>query len=127
MPNDLQTLADRLLGLKIAIAPQEKEFEMLKGIFSEATATAGEGLIFSSALGMVETRKGAVKTSKGKIPVLKPDLWPQVPENIRDQLMLLGVIVVEEQFSKESKPAVSIKPSTAAFQAANGPVEKVAA
>lgn len=114
MHNDLQTLADRLLSLKIAIAPQELEIEMLKTVFSEATTTAGEKLSFSSALGMVETRKGSIKASKGIVPVLKPDVWPSVPDNIKAQLQLLGLVVLEEQFSKESKPAVSIKPSTAA-------------
>ena len=115
MLNDLQTQAEKLLSLKISIAPAEAEIERLKDVLAEATNKAGEGLSFASTLGMVSTRKGSVKTSKGKIPVLKPALWPLVAEPTRTQLQLLGVIVIEEQFSKESKAAVTIKPSTAAL------------
>lgn len=50
---------------------------------------------------MVSTRKGSVKTSKGKIPVLKSALWPLVAEQIRTQLQLLGVIVIEAVFERE--------------------------
>ena len=111
--NDLQSTADELLRTAARIAPDLAKIETLKTVFSDATDKAGEGLRFASALGMVETRKGSNGGKKGEQLVVNAIKYQALDPSIRDQLAVLGVIVIEPVMGRVSRPAVSVKPVAA--------------
>lgn len=110
MTNDLQTLADSILSLTIKIQPDLDAIEAGKDTLREATTKAGEGLRFSSILGMVETRKGATATLKGKKPELNVEAYEKLSQEQKHLLLGLGVVTITDVWSKESKPAVTVRP-----------------
>lgn len=108
--NDLQSVADEILDNAIAAAPFTARIDELKEVMSAATTTAGLALRFSSAKGMVETRKGSTGASKGFVAQFDPQRYELLPEKKRAELVKLGVVTIVEVFGKVSKPAVTIKP-----------------
>ena len=107
--NDLQIQADKLLTLAAKLAPDLSTYEELKTVFSDATTRAGEALRFSSALGMVETRKGSAGGVKGAQTVLDEERYNALPPGVQTELRLAGVVKTIPVMGRASKPAVCLK------------------
>ena len=110
--NDLQNVADTIIDLQVEITPILEQIEDLKDVLRDATTKADKALRFSSAKGMVETKRGSVAELKGEEPVLNSTVFATLPEETKTMLVDIGVVSLKEVWSKNSKPAITVKPVT---------------
>lgn len=112
--NDLQSLADRVIGLSKEIAPAVAEIEEAKTLFRDATTQSGEALNFANADGFLKTKKGTSRALRGQKLVFHADAWDDLTKRQQDELFRRGVVTTEDDWSTERKPSVEIGLSTAA-------------
>lgn len=108
--NDLQTVAETLLDLTIEVTPKLEAIEGLKDILRDATTKADDAMRFVSPHGLVETRRGTLAVLRGEKPVVNEAVFASLPAAKQAELIELGVISLQEDWSRAAKPAITVKP-----------------
>ena len=111
-PVDIKAVAKELLNLQIAVADKNKRIDELKAIASQYCTDNGnkgyEEIV--PHLGLVKVSAGAVGASKGLSYSLNQANFLAKSLVERTKLIKAHLVTEQEIFSKDSKPAVSIKP-----------------
>jgi len=125
--NDLQAIADDMLTRALKIAADQLEIEKGKDLMRAATDKAGEPLTFTSALGVVSTKRGSKGGEvKGSQLVFDAEKFSTLQEATKRLLIDLGVVRSEDIISGARKASVEVKPSTIA-KSENDNAEKTVA
>jgi len=107
---DARVLCEKLLKLQHKIADDLLQIddckEALRGICEEN----GEGFTEEvEGLGSVEVKAGQEAKLKGILPVLKAEIFLGLTERRRDTLISEGIVAMEEQRSRATKPSVTVR------------------
>lgn len=108
--NSPEAIAERLLDLSREIAPAAGLISDLKETLRKIVEESGDSfLIEVPGKGSVEVKAGAEERFKGIVPTLVPEVFLELPESRRNKLVDDGVVVMEKQHTKASRPAVTVR------------------
>lgn len=109
MANSRTATARRLLELQAKIAPDLLKIDGLKDRLRDFCASNGAFTEEIDGLGSVEVKAGQDKKLKGLIPTLHNDVYMALSEARRKTLEKDGIVTMEQEWSKATKPSVTVR------------------
>ncbi len=109
MSDDRREIAKRLVMLHVKHAAVFAEIDDLKERLRVIAEKGGEGFKEEFPKGFVQVSGGSEAKFKGVLPVLDPDAFLDLPETRREELIAGKVIAMERQYTKASRPSVTVK------------------
>lgn len=110
MADNRHSLAENVLRLARKIQPDVNSIEADKEKLRAICAQSGEG--FTEAvekLGEIEVKAGQDKKFKALVPVLDPEKFLDLASGQQEKLVKDGVVVMERQYTKDTKPSVTVR------------------
>lgn len=105
-----RVLAERLVDLQIEAEPILLKIDALKEQLREICTASGEAFKEEVAgKGSVEVKAGSEAKLKGILPELEPAAFLALPEKRRQALIDGDVVKMAEQWSKATKPSVTVR------------------
>lgn len=110
MAKSRRKIAEELLELQGQVEPTLLRIDALKEALREICTSSGEAFTEEVAgKGSVEVKAGNDKKFKGLLPELKAEVFLELPESRRDKLIADGLVAMEQQWSKATKPSVTVR------------------
>lgn len=110
MAESRRAIAEKLVGLHVKYAPVFRDIDDLKDKLRQSAIDDGAGFTEEFAgEGLVTVSGGSEAKFKGIMPVLDPAAFLALPKRRQDVLIDDKVIAMEQQFTKASKPSVTVK------------------
>lgn len=109
MANSRTAIAKQLLELQKKIAPDLLKIDGLK---DQLRGICGEDGAFTEeveGLGSVEVKAGQEKKFKGLVPTLHADAYMALSDARRGTLEKDGIVTMEQEWSKPTKPSVTVR------------------
>jgi hypothetical protein len=101
--------AEKLLDHLIEHAKVFAKVETLKDELREFSISGGIGFGEKfDGKGAVRVTKQSVRTFKGIVPTLKPEVFLDLSEARRDRLVADGLVDMVEKYTEDRKPSVSV-------------------
>jgi serine kinase of HPr protein (carbohydrate metabolism regulator) len=105
-----KAIAKELLQLEKKIAPDLLRIDGLKEKLRELCTKTGAGFTEEiEGLGSVEVKAGKAAELKGLAPQLQVPVYLKLPEKRRKEFERQGLVIMAEQWSKASKPSVTVR------------------
>jgi hypothetical protein len=109
-PRRRTAIARSLLQLQKRLEPDLLKIDAYKEELRELCQETGESFTEEIAgLGSVEVAKGREAKFNGVLPTLAPEIFLKLPKAKREALLRQGLVKEEAQWSKASKPAVTVR------------------
>jgi hypothetical protein len=110
MSKSRRKIAEELIDLQRRAEPLLLEIDGLKEALREICAESGEAFTEEVAgKGTVEVKAGKDKEFKGLLPELKPAAFLELSDARKKTLLADGLVVMAEQWSKATKPSVTVR------------------
>lgn len=110
MAKSRRALAEQLLGLQSKIAADLLKIDECKETLRGICEESGEGFTEEVAgRGTVEVKAASEPKFRGILPVLDPAAFLALPEKRRQALIENNIIAMTEQWSKATKPSVTVR------------------
>ena len=110
MADNRHALAENVLRVARKMQPDVDSLEADKAKLRAISAQSGEGFTETvEKLGEVEVKAGQDKKFKALVPVLDPDKFLDLASGQQEKLIKDGVVAMERQYSKETKPSVTVR------------------
>jgi hypothetical protein len=107
-----RAICERILKLTRGIAGDVDAIADAKEKLRKDVEDTGQGFTEEvPGLGSVEVKAGCKGGLKGILPVLVPDAFLDLTDGRRKALIEGGIVVMEEQRSKDTRPAVTVRPA----------------
>jgi hypothetical protein len=104
-----RAIAERLVGLHVRYAPVFRDIDDLKDKLRKFAADEGGFTEEIAGKGLVQVSGGSEPKFKGIVPVLDEAKFLDLSQVRQDALTDAGIITMEKQFTKGSKPSVTVK------------------
>jgi hypothetical protein len=110
MADSRRATAERLVDLHVKHALVFGEIDDLKEKLRKEAEAKGCGFKEEFAgKGLVQVSRGSEEEFKGLMPKLDEVVFLDLPDRQRDKLMADKIVIMERQFTKASRPSVSVK------------------
>lgn len=109
MANSRRAIAKQLLELQSKVAPDLLKIDGLKDQMRSFCEEDGAFTEEIDGLGTVEVKAGQEKRLKGLVPVLHNDVYIALSETRRATLAKDGIVTMEQDWSKATKPSVTVR------------------
>ena len=110
MSDQRRATAKKLISLEHKIADDVADIDGLKDELRAIATEAGAGFTEEFAEeGKVKVSAGSEKEFKGTMPALVPEVFLDLPAQERQRLIKKGIVLEERQYTRGSKPSVSVE------------------
>jgi len=106
MSDQRRATAKKLISLERKIAGDVADIDGLKDELRAVATEAGAGF---AEEGKIKVSAGSEKEFKGTMPALVPEVFLDLPPQERQRLIKKGIVVEERQYTRGSKPSVSVE------------------
>ena len=108
---DRRAIAEKLVDLHVKHAPVFGEIDDLKDKLRKEAEGEGRGFKEEFAgKGLVTVSAGSEEEFKGLMPTLDEVAFLNLPNRQQDKLMADKIVIMKRQFTKASRPSVTVKP-----------------